>query len=227
MILRNKLFNNKLPRSINTFIWDVDGTLYRSTDEIFKKMCTITIGYIVERVDEDMETIKKHVMREVKKKRLLGEIAEKDYFLDKHKLAEISENTINKWEFVNKNRKLVRIFDEYLYKYNHSILTNASKRNTEKVIDIIGFSKNHFQSMITKDDMGSSVKPSLNAFEKILNINKIRSDQALMIGDTLTQDIYPAKSLGIYTCYVADNRKENIKEADFIIESPEEIISFI
>lgn len=223
----NNIFQRKIPRIITTFIWDVDGTLYQTTDEIFDQMKKITVDYVVEKTLEEKRVVKNYINKQVGHNRLLGDIVEEDYKLDKHFLAKLAEDRIDKSVFVDKDELLVNLFDNQLRKFKHVVLTNGSLQNTKKILEKIGFNKSHFASIHSREDLGKNIKPSKRAFFKVIESINTEPGEAMMIGDTLTQDIFPAKELGMTTCFIADDKTINIKEADFIIENPGEIINII
>jgi len=228
VLLLNKFFRKKIPDYINTFIWDVDGTLYQETGEINQMMCKVTINYIHERTKDKREKISQYIYDQVKKNRLLGDIVEEDYKLDKHLLAEIAEYEIDKSVFVKRNHVLVDVFDNHFAKYRHAILTNGSLKNTKKILKRIGFKKTHFSSIHTREDMGKNIKPSREAFNIVMKTHNIRPSEVMMVGDSLTTDIYPAKELGMATCFVFQQDKPGrFEKVDFVINNPVEITKIL
>jgi len=111
------------------------------------------------------------------------------------------------------------------------LLTNAVKEVVDIRIDYLKM--NQFFDLIVTSDMVKSTKSSGKHLELALDILKIPVSQTFMIGDSLTQDILPAKKLGIVTVqckfgdvayYHTENHLETIKNPEKI---PDHIIADI
>jgi FMN phosphatase YigB (HAD superfamily) len=128
----------------------------------------------------------------------------------------------------------------YFKKKGHFIcmLTNAVKEVVEMRIDFLRM--RHFFDLIVTSDMVESTKSTGKHLELALETLKISNKQAFMIGDSLTQDIFPAKKLGVVTVqckfgdatyYHTENHIENIKKSetipDYIIDDLTELLSIM
>ena len=120
---------------------------------------------------------------------------------------------------------------EKLHKvYNIGIIANQSqgtlKRLTEygliKYIDIV----------LSSTEEGLS-KPDIKFFEKALKDANCNAEEAVMIGDRLDNDIFPAKSIGMKTIWIKQgfggmqSPKSKAYEPDYIIENLDELIDIL
>ena len=228
VLFLSKILSKRLSSRIKFFIWDVDGTLYQSTEEIFGQMCKLTIEFVVKSLKIDRGEVKNHIYQEIKNDRLLGDIVEDDYKLDRFELASLSEITIDKAKFVSRNDKLVKLFVKDINRFDHFILSNSSVKNIKKILKNIGLTTSIFNSIYSMETLGKDLKPSLNAFKKVLSDNELNSREVLMIGDTLGQDLYPAKELGMTTCLISNDQEDrHYDKVDFILRNPLELNKII
>jgi HAD superfamily hydrolase (TIGR01509 family) len=92
-----------------------------------------------------------------------------------------------------------------------AILTNNKSSYAEEVLEKFNLT-NYFETIIGFNDV-SEVKPSPEGLEKILNIWKLKSSDAIFIGD-MTTDIQAGKAANIKTICVASGlaQKETLLE---------------
>ena len=62
---------------------------------------------------------------------------------------------------------------------------------------------------IISSEMAGACKPSKLIFEKALEVSGVKPEEAVHIGDSVTSDVEPAKSLGITPVYIS--RKEPVE----------------
>lgn len=65
-------------------------------------------------------------------------------------------------------------------------------------------------------------KPDPKIFEYCINLSGEKANESVIIGDSYSRDIVPAKSLGCYTIWLKKQsweKPDNTKDADFIINS--------
>ena len=86
--------------------------------------------------------------------------------------------------------KLIKRSDQKVY-----LASNSSRRNTMKTLHGIGLSMCDFNYIITGDDVSHS-KPSIEMYETLLKISKVKPEEIMVFGDRET-DIIPAKKLGM------------------------------
>lgn len=67
-----------------------------------------------------------------------------------------------------------------------------------------------FDGIITRDDAGQA-KPHRKPFERALRKTHVRAEEAMMVGDIVTKDMYGARRLGITTCHAVFGEKDRKK----------------
>ena len=76
---------------------------------------------------------------------------------------------------------------------------------------------------IISAEMARACKPDKAIFEKAMEIAKVKPNEVIHIGDSLTSDIEPAKLLGITPVYIS--RKQDVKiESVRVIRTLEELL---
>ena len=76
---------------------------------------------------------------------------------------------------------------------------------------------------IISAEMARACKPNKAIFEKAMEIAKVKPDEVIHIGDSITSDIEPAKLLGITPVYIS--RKQDVKiESVRVIRSLRELL---
>ena len=76
---------------------------------------------------------------------------------------------------------------------------------------------------IISAEMAHACKPNKAIFEKAMEIAKVKPNEVIHIGDSITSDIEPAKLLGITPVYIS--RKQDVKiESVRVIRSLRELL---
>lgn len=118
------------------------------------------------------------------------------------------------------------VLEKLSQKYKLGIIANQVA-GTQERIDNWGIGK-YFDVVVASAEAGCS-KPDLKIFNNALEQANCKSNEAVMIGDRLDNDIVPAKQLGMKTVWVRQGLAvfQNIKDAsekpDYIINNISEI----
>lgn len=101
-----------------------------------------------------------------------------------------------------------------------AVVTNAGRENLSLRLDKTGLSP-FFETTVSRDCTGKAKpepEPILSALENI----EVEPEKALMVGDSIQRDIFPAKKLGMMTAYAeyGDRNTEeyNCIEPDLILK---------
>ncbi len=217
MSILKKIFSKHIPNRVKCIVWDIDGTLYDTSETIFHRMKQITIQYIHEYTRLPTKQIIEHIQSENSDHKTLGDIVTNDYHLPAYKLALLVEHQIHKSIYVQKNIRMVNLIEEVLSSYTHCVLSNSSRINVITCLQKIGFNPTIFKTILTLDELRNKHKPDPYSFNQIISKTKESPESHMMVGDSLIHDIYPASELGFYTCYINkynnrnfDKRKVNI-----------------
>jgi HAD superfamily hydrolase (TIGR01662 family) len=79
------------------------------------------------------------------------------------------------------------------------IVSNARSRDLCSCLEKNGI-REFFQVIVTPDEIDAK-KPSLRPFERALSLLSAEPERSLMIGDTMANDLIPAKKLGMQTIF--------------------------
>lgn len=191
-------FNSKINK-IDAFVWDYDGTLYHN-DIVVEKLKDAYIKCLKKRVkfevlEEwfDLENLK------------YGGWAKTVAAYTNQPVLEIidsAEKKLKKHVYLQKNQHLVEKIEAIKNK-KHLILSNSKVDDIRKGLEKIGFKDiDSVFSVIIGRDNCQNLKPSIEAFKDIQKITNLPFHKHLMIGDSLTDDIKPAKKAGFQTIHI-------------------------
>jgi putative hydrolase of the HAD superfamily len=88
-----------------------------------------------------------------------------------------------------------------------AVFTNADREHAERVLNVLGV-RHHFERIIDVRDFGLLSKPHMNAYRRILEILDAQADECIIVED-MTQNLAPAKAMGMLTVLVADGSLPN------------------
>lgn len=209
--------------------FDLDGTLYKLTDEMNDRIRIKISEKILEKLrdvsDEEMSkkfsgikdvlSAKKYFDEEYKQFQSGSAILKNLGFEDHKKVMERCLSEAEVVDLIQGDSKLVDIINEINGHYAIYLITSSPKNLSIKKLEKIGISPSIFSHAIYGDEgfsKGSS-NDGKSAFTEMLKRTKIEPEQHLYIGDRKTSDILPAQHLGMKTASVW----ETIPEADYHI----------
>ncbi len=111
------------------------------------------------------------------------------------------------------NRELKKI------SLKQGIMSNNDKKTLIRKLTSLGIDQTTFSFILSSFDY-NIFKPDIKIFQIMLKQTKVPASKVLYIGDSVTKDILPPKSLGIRTCLV---RGES-QEADLCFPSPLNVV---
>ncbi|EEB73991.1 TIGR02253 family HAD-type hydrolase [Thermococcus sp. AM4] len=88
-------------------------------------------------------------------------------------------------------------------------------------LELTGLSK-YFDVVITRDDV-NAIKPEPKIFLRALEELNVAPEEALMVGDSLWQDVYGGKNVGMKTVWIAREGGEDFHFPDFKIGTLHEL----
>jgi len=184
---------------VKHLLWDIDGTLYRSTPKLVEAIYRETYSRISSRLKIPYEEARKRFVT------IYSELGGATATILKlglsRELIQEAVESVDKTRYIKPDPRLREMFEVRLREYRHIIVTNTSKRGTFRTLEILNLPQEIFQGIITADDVHRS-KPDTEPFEKALEMTRGFADQHVSIGDRDKVDILPAKKLGIRTIFV-------------------------
>jgi len=81
-----------------------------------------------------------------------------------------------------------------------AMLTNSGRGLLRMALEAIGCPLEEFDAVVTSDE--AEPKPSLEPFNYILSLLKVRPEEAVYVGDRVLGELKPAKQVGLWTVYI-------------------------
>jgi len=200
-----QLISKKGRGEISVFVWDFDGTLYRhekladDLKAVYFSLCLQEKNHNLLLSDFDNLT-KKHG-RWSKVTSVLTGVNEID-------IISYVENKIDKASYLNPKNRLVNMV-EYLNGYKHLILSNSSETQIKSCLLKLGYRKKRgfeifpFEKIFGRETT-KVLKPDEKAFKILLKYTKLKPDLHLVVGDSYSEDINPARRLGFQAIHVTE-----------------------
>ena len=195
----------KFKENINTWIFDLDNTLYSADSGIFQQVHKLMGEFISKNLNMDMPEAKKLQAKYYKQHgtTLRGLMdnhgIDPDYFLDEvHRLD---------YSIVSSNE----ILNQELHKLNGRkiIYTNANKKHAIDVLERIGLS--YFFDEIFDIKMANYIpKPELKPYEQLINLYDIEAEKSAMFDD-IAKNLVPAKKIKFTSVWI-DAGYENFSD---------------
>ena len=195
----------KLKEKINTWIFDLDNTLYSADSGIFQQVHQLMGEFISKNLSMDMSEAKKLQSKYYKQHgtTLRGLMdnhgIDPDHFLDEvHRLD---------YSIVGSNK----ILNEELYKLEGRkiIYTNANKKHVIDVLDRIDLT-NFFDEIFDIKMANYIPKPELKPYEEIINLFNIKPESSAMFDD-IAKNLVPAKKVNFTSVWI-DAGYENFSD---------------
>ena len=206
----------KFKDKINTWIFDLDNTLYSADSGIFQQVHKLMGEFIAKNLDMDLSDAKKLQSKYYKQHgtTLRGLMdnhgVEADYFLEEvHKLD---------YSIVRPNKKL----NNELHKLEGRkiIYTNANKKHALDVLDRINLT-NFFDEIFDIKMANYIPKPEISPYNLIIELFNIDANTSAMFDD-IAKNLVPAKKVGFTPVWV-DAGYENFSDD---IEASKEYLDF-
>ena len=195
----------KFKEKINTWIFDLDNTLYSADSGIFQQVHQLMGEFISKNLSMDMSDAKKLQSKYYKQHgtTLRGLMdnhgIDPDHFLDEvHRLD---------YSIVGSNK----ILNEELHKLEGRkiIYTNANKKHVIDVLDRIDLS-NFFDEIFDIKMANYIPKPDLKPYEQIINLFNIEPESSAMFDD-IAKNLVPAKKVNFTSVWI-DAGYENFSD---------------
>jgi len=195
----------QLDNKIDTWIFDLDNTLYSADSGIFQQVHKLMGKFIVEHLSVNTNEAK-NIQRKYYKKHgttLRGLMdnhgVDPDYFLEKvHKLD---------YSIVNPNLKLAKNLENLNGK--KFIFTNANKKHADIILDKLQIA-NIFEGIFDIKMANYIPKPEIQTYEKLIETYNINPNKTIMFDD-IAKNLVPASKVGFTTVWI-DVGHENFSD---------------
>ncbi len=215
----------KFKEKINTWIFDLDNTLYSADSGIFQQVHKLMGEFISKNLKMDMVEAKKLQSKYYKQHgtTLRGLMdnhgVEPDYFLDEvHKL---DYSIVGPNEILNKELEKIQ--------GRKIIYTNANKKHVVDVLERINLA-NFFDEIFDIKMANYIPKPEIKPYEQIIDIFNINPSSSAMFDD-IAKNLVPAKKVGFTPVWVDagyENFSDDIQASkDYLDYSTRNLSSFL
>lgn len=215
----------KFKQKINTWIFDLDNTLYSADSGIFQQVHKLMGEFISKNLKMDMVEAKKLQSKYYKQHgtTLRGLMdnhgVEPDYFLDEvHKL---DYSIVGPNEILNKELEKIQ--------GRKIIYTNANKKHVVDVLERINLA-NFFDEIFDIKMANYIPKPEIRPYEQIIDIFNINPSSSAMFDD-IAKNLVPAKKVGFTPVWVDagyENFSDDIQASkDYLDYSTRNLSSFL
>tara|TARA_B100000686_G_C16785672_1_gene975072 strand:+ start:2116 stop:2790 length:675 start_codon:yes stop_codon:yes gene_type:complete len=188
-----------LASKINTWIFDLDNTLYQTTPKMLAQIDDLMGSFI-----SDFLAVNRAEARRIQKQyfkthglTLRGLMVEHSLDPEKY-IKHLSRLDLSS---VKKNPKLAEMLE--LLPGQKIIHTNAFTQHTEEVMDRIGITK-YFDAVFDIVDANFIPKPALDPYIQLCDMYNINPARAVMVED-IARNLKPAADLGMTTVWVQTN----------------------
>ncbi len=195
----------KFKEKINTWIFDLDNTLYSADSGIFQQVHQLMGEFISKKLNIDLQEAKKLQSKYYKQHgtTLRGMMdnhgVDPDYFLEEvHKLD---------YSIVGPNLKLNN--ELHKLKGKKIIYTNANLKHALAVLDKIDLS-NYFDEIFDIKMANYIPKPEIKPYRQIIDLFDINVDSSAMFDD-IAKNLVPAKKVGLTPVWI-DAGYENFSD---------------
>jgi len=104
--------------------------------------------------------------------------------------------------------------------YELGVITSGPEYQRLK-LRVTGLDK-YFDVVVTRDDVGT-IKPEPKIFLYAMEALGVRGDESAMVGDSLSQDVYGAKNVGMTVIWINRNGDKGYNMADYEIRTLHEL----
>ena len=199
---------------IDVCIWDMDGTLYRTSERMSREVLESAYRVIGEctgwKRDKVIAEYQKLHDRVTPSSTEITAICCK---MTTVQAALATDTYFNRKQFLRHDPALVTVFEK-LRGFRHFLLGNGTIAHISDALKALGITPSTFEEIVTSEIVGVN-KPDESGFRYIMEKTGMSAARHLMIGDREAIDIAPAKNVGMKTCLVW--RREPSMLADITI----------
>ena len=195
----------QLYNKIDTWIFDLDNTLYSADSGIFQQVHKLMGKFIVEHLNVNINEAK-NIQRKYYKKHgttlrglMVHHGIDPDSFLEEvHNLD---------YSIVNPNLKLAKDLENLNGK--KFIFTNANKKHADSILDKLQIA-NLFEGIFDIKMANYIPKPEIQTYEKLIETYNINPNKTIMFDD-IAKNLVPASKMGFTTVWI-DVGHENFSD---------------
>lgn len=190
----------KIFSGIKAVGFDVDGTLYHSSEEMRVKIGRQVLQAAAKGLNKQVSEIEEEFLKRRKDLRSTT-LTLNSFGLDGEKIFQRMWDEFPVEKYVEKDEKLVAMISELKKKYRLFVLSNGTERQVVRKLEYLGLSKRDFDPFVCGYDHGW-VKPEPAPFLFALEQLELEPGEVVYVGDREQVDIEAAKAVGMKTIFV-------------------------
>ena len=195
----------QLNNRIDTWIFDLDNTLYSADSGIFQQVHKLMGKFIVEHLNVNINEAKKIQRRYYKKHGTTLKGLMDNYGIDPDSFLEEVHNL--DYSIVSPNLKLAKNLKNLNGK--KFIFTNANKKHADIILDKLHIT-NLFEGIFDIKMANYIPKPEIQTYEKLIETYNINPNKTIMFDD-IAKNLVPATKVGFTTVWI-DVGHENFSD---------------
>ena len=195
----------QLNNRIDTWIFDLDNTLYSADSGIFQQVHKLMGKFIVEHLNVNINEAKKIQRRYYKKHGTTLRGLMDNHGIDPDSFLEEVHNL--DYSIVSPNLKLAKNLENLNGK--KFIFTNANKKHADIILDKLHIT-NLFEGIFDIKMANYIPKPEIQTYEKLIETYNINPNKTIMFDD-IAKNLVPASKIGFTTVWV-DVGHENFSD---------------
>ncbi len=212
-------------KSIKAVLFDIDHTLL-SEDPLIMLFLPRVYTELSKKTGMSKEEARKIFLEEIRKRRGTYEWHDWNFFFRLFGLDMRYEELLRKYSHklavYRDTVPTLEVLRERGYKLG--VITSGPEYQRLK-LELTGL-RGYFDAVITRDDVGS-IKPDPKMFLHAAVRLDIRPEEAVMVGDSLEQDVYGAKNVGMKAVWINREGIEGYHLADAEIRNLTSLLGYI
>ncbi len=190
--------NHSWIKNLEYIIWDLDGTLYEVSPQLYQEIELNIYRLIAELKEISLEEAKQlhqQLYDQLQSNTLVLRAIGVDKERTDREINDVLVRNIRPNEFLVNQMKT-------LSSYKHLISTNSPQHSAHQKLKLIGFDDNFFDLVVGNPDTVGVLKPDPAPYNYLLEHTQTQPNKHLFVGDRYETDLETAKELGMYTALV-------------------------
>ena len=197
--------------TIKTIFFDTSDTLYHNPEfeKAQKKQPILQLSEVKGITYEEAEILFKKTKEELKDKMVhVPKVAVMmELGISRLEMQEYLAKVDAK-EYLTSDEELNNMLKRLKEKYKLGIITNILHKFLDDILTALDVDKNLFSYIVSVDNTSKS-KPDKEPFLKAIELSGCQASECAYVGDSLTKDLIPVKSVGMKTVWVSKDDKDD------------------
>ncbi|MFB0562364.1 MAG: HAD family hydrolase [Candidatus Lokiarchaeia archaeon] len=210
---------------VEALVFDLEGTLYNSKElvnewrlQVFKLIGEKT-GMSEEKILKEFLKIVEELKGQGFRRPPVSMIVER-VGISREDLYKAIES-VDPSKFIQPDPKLRETLEDMREKWRLAMLTNLSRKSTLNILRALDLDSDIFDPLVTASEMKKG-KPDPEPFRRISEELGLEPSSIMMVGDSISSDLAPAKKVGMRTALISE-KETSTPLADLEVRSIHEL----